>query len=124
MPVDHIDVVFGMIVHIDSCAAFFERHRFECVPVNLDISSLLPSGCIDDAEHRVCLMDIPSAVVDVQVVCCRIISNRICVLQEFHAREETIGGTVENLYVSRLTIRSVQPPYCSPPHPTPPLTPP
>src|ERR1700719_2964164 len=53
-------------------------------------------------------MDIAPAVVDVQVFCRRIIPNRIRVLQEFHAREKTIGGTIENLHVSRFAIRYLE----------------
>ncbi len=52
-------------------------------------------------------MNVTTAVVDIQVLCRRIVADGIRILQEFHARYQFICCAVEDLQVARVSIRYV-----------------
>src|SRR6267378_3682727 len=52
-------------------------------------------------------MNVPAPVVDIEVLGGRIVANGIRVLQQFHARHETVRCAVEDLQVSRISVGNV-----------------
>src|SRR5882757_3941113 len=52
-------------------------------------------------------MNVTAAIVDVHVLCHRIVADGIRVLQEFHARYKFVRCAVEDLQVTRISIRYV-----------------
>ncbi len=108
LAVDHIYLLFGLVVDIDPGAPLFERHGFQGVPVNLDVRELLSGGGVHDAHHRIGLMNIATAVVDIKEFCRWIVSNGIRVLEELDARERFVRRAVEDFQVPGFSIRDVQ----------------
>src|SRR5207248_7034060 len=106
-PVNDINLVLGFVIDEYFRARFFQSHGFKRVSVDLDIGHLLAGCGVNNADHRIRLVDIATAIVDVQVFCGRIVSDGISVLQQFHARKQLVGLTVEDLEIPGLTIRHV-----------------
>src|SRR5258708_33810874 len=52
-------------------------------------------------------MNVATAIVDIQVICRRIVADGISVLQEFYARSKLVRCAIEDLQVARVSIRYV-----------------
>ena len=53
-------------------------------------------------------MSIAATVVDVKEFCCRIVSNRVCIQQQFHGRKQGVTCGLEDFQLPGLPVRHVQ----------------
>src|SRR5258706_981971 len=100
LAVNDIHLILVLVVHVNLRTRLLERHGLECVAVNFDVSDFLAGSSVNHGNHRELLMNVSAAVVDVEVFCPGIESNRISILQQLYARERRVGGSVKDFEVS------------------------
>lgn len=82
--IDNLNLALGLVIHVYPRARCVERHGFERIPIDLDISDFFTVRRIDDADHRISYFSVAAAVHGVKILGLGIVGNRIRVRKKLH----------------------------------------